>query len=203
MKTTLITTALIAALSIALLAGCTSPTDVDSKPAAPASTAEPVEVPTVEEPAEASIDDIVVGEPLTPEQIAAVRTEGTTKMPYTLSDGTTVLIDRATPLPENVKADVGTSIKNVANADADDPTYSGVNAQIRRMQEQSGKRIVFVTQLSTYRTMWDEVRTTNWRIGTVQTFDPSVFDSQAEATAAAQVIVSGQQNPASWEIIVG
>lgn len=207
MKTTPLPAALIAALSVSLLASC-APT-IDEAELAPTSPIIEPRTPT-EEPTEAPDEEVVeyeefpaAGEVLTAEQADELNKFITKPVKaYPMADGSYIAVDRDQPLPAVVAAQVALDFSEITRAVGEtDETYFGVNGAIRDFEQKYGRKVIVVMPVMVYCTAQSDTRTPAWT--TVTTATTTGCQTRNEALASAEAHVAGQADPAKWEIVVG
>lgn len=198
-----ITATLVVALSAALVSGCTQAAPEATAPTPPAPSVVATIATTeasIEAPTEA---EIVVGGTVDADLARDINRDfkSPTKA-YQLKDGSYIIIDREQPLPDSVKDDIGTATSGLLAATAGDPIAAGITTEVRVAQQLTGRKVVAVVQVTIYCDSASIAKVTNWTTATAQGYG-GCLGSKESATSYAQQFVGGQDDPASWDIIVG
>lgn len=176
-----------AALALVLLSGCAPEPATSVEPSAAVSaTPEPEKV-----------ENVAVGDALTPEQAKQLNGQRGTLRPYELADGTFIVIDVKQPLPESVKQEVIASIGASSNSD--------LGSFFRATDEQesaSGKTLIVVRQVY-HGTQYGGETVFGWAAASNASGFPGFDGASGEEVAAqAQAWADTTRDPAQLEVVI-
>jgi hypothetical protein len=201
-----------AALSLALLAGCSAPQD--AQPAPTAKPAVPVEVIEEEITAEQLAADTAAGDTVTAEQAAELNRADLGVRAWKMADGTFVAVREDAVTPDVVVADVevraAEAITPIDPANAmsggNQVTIADADRFINQSQRDLGKKVIAVYQIFTYGSGNDDPSTASLRWAIRNNVMLQEFTIKGEtleqAIARAEALVAGFDNPTDWIVVV-
>ena len=182
-----------AALTIAVLTGCTSMTAIDTTP-----TVSKTSAAAPAKPETAETGSVAIGAALTDAQVKALGKDfKNPDRPYKLADGSYIKVNRNEPLPVNAKADI--AVKTAAAAVVSSTTNDMGDAVLTAKsaaQTQTGRQIALVVYMDEKEFGWA------WIAAVSEMVQSPYFTTPDEAIAFAQNYIAAQANPTAWDIVV-
>jgi lipoprotein-anchoring transpeptidase ErfK/SrfK len=207
--TTLVTAS---AATMALLAGCSAPQDV--QPAPTAKPPVPVEVIEEEITAEQLAADTAAGDTVTAEQAAELNRSDLGVRAWKMADGTFVIVREDAVTPDVVVADVekraAEAITPIDPANAlqggNRTTIGDADRFVNQTQRELGKKVMAVYQIYTYTPDIESPSTVSLRWAIRNNVMLQEFAIQGEtleqAVSRAEALVASQADPADWVVVV-
>jgi hypothetical protein len=204
-----------AALSLALLAGCSTPQDV--QPAPTAKPAVPVEVIEEEITAEQLAADTAAGDTVTAEQAAELNRSDLGVRAWKMADGTFVIVREDAVTPDVVVADLEVrAVEAISTVEPAVAFSGGTNSNrdviadgdrfVAQQQRELGKKIMAVYPVFSYGPDDDpSTAAPRWIVRNnvmVQDFGAFRGETVEQAVARAELAISNFDRPLDWVVVV-